>query len=75
MRQELNVPIKNSDEDNRNVLGIQNGQEWIELFNIGSIMHMTSVTYEEFMLCEDILFELTKKQLVEKVRNHLLLVF
>jgi len=45
------------------------------LFNIGSIMHMTSVTYEEFMLCEDILFELTKKQLVEKVRNHLLLVF
>ena len=34
-------------------------------------MHMTSVSYEEFMLCEDILFELTKKQLVEKVRYYL----
>lgn len=69
MRQELNVPTKNTEEDNRNILGIQTAQDWIEHFNIGTIMHMTSVSYEELVAFDDILFELTKKQLVEKVNR------
>ncbi|EAS07471.2 hypothetical protein TTHERM_00572070 (macronuclear) [Tetrahymena thermophila SB210] len=67
MRQELNVPTKNTDDDNRNIVGVQKSQEWIEQFNIGSIMHMTCISYDEFILFEDILFELSKKQLIEKM--------
>ncbi|KAL4510660.1 hypothetical protein ABPG72_004814 [Tetrahymena utriculariae] len=67
MRQELNVPTKNTEDDNRNIVGVQKSQEWIEQFNIGSIMHMTCISYDEFILFEDILFELSKKQLIEKM--------
>lgn len=44
-----------------------NGNEWIENFNIGSIMHMAPITYEEFALFGDLLYEISKKQLLEKI--------
>lgn len=42
------LKIANKEEEPRSILGVQNVQEWIENFNIGSIMHMSTQTYEEF---------------------------
>ena len=36
LRQEVNAPQKNKDEEIRSVLGVSNGNEWIEGFNIGN---------------------------------------
>ncbi|KAL4456125.1 hypothetical protein ABPG74_014086 [Tetrahymena malaccensis] len=67
IRQELNVPTKLNEEETRSILGVQNGSEWIESFNIGSIMHMVPVQYEEFSFFGDLMYEISKKMILEKV--------
>ena len=42
--------------------------DWIENFNIGTIMHLTPVTYEEFTWFADLIYEISKKMLLEKVK-------
>lgn len=41
--------------------------DWIEEFNIGTIMHMSSITYKELRKHHSLLTELTKKNLYDKV--------
>lgn len=49
----------NDEQEARSILGVMNGNEWIENFNIGSIMHMAPITYEEFALFGDLLYEIS----------------
>ncbi|EGR31517.1 hypothetical protein IMG5_107360 [Ichthyophthirius multifiliis] len=67
MRAELQTPIKDSENESRSILGIRNSYQWIEQFNIGSIMHMVQIQYDSFIYFDDIIYELSKKQLIEKM--------
>ncbi|KRW98821.1 hypothetical protein PPERSA_10592 [Pseudocohnilembus persalinus] len=67
IRQELNVPLKESPKDQRSLLGVANGTDWIEVFNIGTIMHMNPVLYKDFTYFGDILYEISKRNILEKV--------
>ena len=57
----------NSDNEKRNYLGVANANEWIENFNIGSIMHISPITYEEFSFYGELIYELSKKMILETV--------
>ena len=48
IRKEFRAPTQPKEDEFRSLLGVQNVQEWIENFNIGSIMHMVPLNYEEF---------------------------
>ncbi|CAD8110216.1 unnamed protein product [Paramecium sonneborni] len=65
IRKELKLVSQN--EEYRSLLGIQNLAEWIKNFNIGSIMHMAPQIYEEFTQFGEMIYELAKRQLLEKV--------
>ncbi|CAD8199241.1 unnamed protein product [Paramecium pentaurelia] len=65
IRKELKLVTQN--EEYRSLLGIQNLAEWIKNFNIGSIMHMAPQIYEDFTQFGEMIFELAKRQLLEKV--------
>ncbi|KRX06384.1 hypothetical protein PPERSA_04997 [Pseudocohnilembus persalinus] len=68
LRYELKAKTKKNEEnEDRSILGIQNGTEWIEVFNIGTIMHMSPINYEEFTFFGDIYYELSQKMLLEKI--------
>jgi hypothetical protein len=45
-------------------------QEWIENFNIGSIMHMVPLIYEEFSSYGEMIYEISKRVLLEKVGKY-----
>ncbi|CAD8076454.1 unnamed protein product [Paramecium primaurelia] len=64
-RKELKLVTQN--EEYQSLLGIQNLAEWIKNFNIGSIMHMAPQIYEDFTQFGEMIFELAKRQLLEKV--------
>ncbi|CAD8105326.1 unnamed protein product [Paramecium sonneborni] len=65
IRKEFKLISQN--EEYRSLLGIQNLADWIKNFNIGSIMHMAPQIYEEFTQFGEIIYELAKRQLLEKV--------
>jgi hypothetical protein len=65
LRKELKVQPK--EDDFRSLLGVQNVREWIENFNIGSIMHMEPLAYEEFQSYGEMIYEISKRVLLEKV--------
>ncbi|CAK94204.1 unnamed protein product (macronuclear) [Paramecium tetraurelia] len=65
VRKELKLVTQN--EEYRSLLGIQNLADWIKNFNIGSIMHMAPQIYEDFTSFGEMIFELAKRQLLEKV--------
>ena len=67
LRQQINLPTRQDDSEKRSLLGIQNQHEWIENFNIGSIMHMIPVGYDDFCFFGDLIYELSKKKILEKV--------
>lgn len=70
LRKELNAPKDNNPSNKRSLLGLKaDSTEWIENFNIGSIMHMNPVKYEEFCFFGDLNYEISKNQLLEKVCN------
>jgi hypothetical protein len=54
----------------RNMLGVADNTDWIESFNIGSIMHMTPISYDEFTFVGDINYEISRKLIMEKVKNN-----
>ena len=45
----------------------ESGLEWIENFNIGSIMHMVPMKYNEFSTFNEIMFEVAHKSILEKI--------
>ena len=61
------MPIEKDEEGKRSLLGVADSTEWLETFNIGAIMHMNPITYEEFMFYGEIIYEVSKKLLLEKV--------
>lgn len=68
LRKELNAPKENKNGNKRSLLGLKaESTEWIENFNIGSIMHMNPVKYDEFSYFGDLNYEISKNQLLEKV--------
>ncbi|CAD8169311.1 unnamed protein product [Paramecium octaurelia] len=65
LRKELKLVSQN--EEYRSLLGIQNLAEWIKSFNIGSIMHMEPQVYDDFTQFGEMIYELAKRQMLEKV--------
>ncbi|CAD8090588.1 unnamed protein product [Paramecium primaurelia] len=65
LRKELKLVSQN--EEYRSLLGIQNIAEWIKNFNIGSIMHMAPQIYDDFTQFGEMIYELAKRQILEKV--------
>ena len=47
--------------DNRSLLGIISHPKWIENLNIGSIMHMSPIQYEDYASSNDDMFEISKE--------------
>jgi len=39
----------------------------MQTFNIGTLMHMNPIFYEDFCLCGEMIYELSKKLILEKV--------
>lgn len=67
LRKELKLPLEKDEESRRSLLGVADSTEWLESFNIGALMHMNPITYEEFMFYGEIIYEVSKKLLLEKV--------
>lgn len=67
LRKELKLPMEKDEECKRSLLGVADSTEWLETFNIGAIMHMNPIGYEEFMFYGEIIYEVSKKLLLEKV--------
>ena len=53
--------------DNRSLLGIRQHPKWNENLNIGTIMHMNPISYEEYASQKDEIFEITKESLQHKI--------
>ncbi len=59
--------MKATPNDLRSLLGVQNEFEWVEQFNIGTIMHISPINYTQFALAGEMLYEFSRKVLLEKV--------
>jgi len=67
LRKELKAPKETNIGNKRSLLGVKSDStEWIENFNIGSIMHMNPVKYDDFCFFGDFNYEISKNQLLEK---------
>lgn len=66
LRMELKLPIEKG-EEGRSLLGVADSTEWLESFNIGAIMHMNPINYDEFSFFGEVIYEISKKMLLEKV--------
>ncbi len=58
--QELKVSV-------RNILGIKKTDDWINFLNIGNIMYLSAINYDDLDLDSDPKFELLRDAVVEKV--------
>jgi len=47
--------------DNRSLLGIIEHPKWISNLNIGSIMHMSPISYENYASTNDDILEISKE--------------
>ena len=47
----------------RSILGIQETESWLKNFNIGTMMYIKPMTYEDFVFSADFLFEMTQKHI------------
>ncbi|CAK85603.1 unnamed protein product (macronuclear) [Paramecium tetraurelia] len=65
IRKELNLNTK--EDDYRSILGVQNVEEWIQSFNISYIMHMAPLIYSEITQQGEMLYEISKRLLLEKI--------
>lgn len=52
----------------RTLLGVQQTNDWLQNFNIGSVMHMTPLRYCDYISKRDFVAEVTKEALQEKVK-------
>lgn len=53
--------------DNRSLLGVQQASDWLEDFNIGSVMHMKPMKYKDYAKKREFVKEITKEALQENV--------
>ena len=53
--------------ENRSLLGVQRNSEWLETLNIGTIMHMKPLKYNEYAVKKELIADITKESLQEKV--------
>ena len=53
--------------DTRSLLGVSGSQDWLEGFDIGSIMHMSTVIYGDFVYFGDMIYEISKRMIIEKI--------
>jgi hypothetical protein len=51
----------------RNILGVKKNDDWINFLNIGNIMYLSPITYEDLDLESDSKFELLRDAMLEKV--------
>ncbi|CAD8183154.1 unnamed protein product [Paramecium octaurelia] len=65
IRKELN--LNNKEDDYRSILGVQNVEEWIQSFNISYIMHMAPLIQSEITQQGEMLYEISKRLLLEKI--------
>ncbi len=70
LRKEFKKPTLSNDliEENRSLLGVQQPPEWLENLNIGSIMHMKPLKYKDYAQRRELVTEITKDSLQEKVK-------
>jgi hypothetical protein len=61
--------------ENRSLLGVQHTAEWLENLNIGTIMHMKPLKYQEYAVKRELITEITKESLQEKVIFQSLILF
>lgn len=54
----------------RTLLGVQQESEWLQNFNIGTVMHMNPLSYKDYIARRDVIAEVTKEALQEKVRKN-----
>ena len=59
--------LKEDEDKGRSVLGLQSPNDWLQNLNIGSFMHMKPLKYKEYAERKELLGELTKESLQEKV--------
>lgn len=59
--------LKDKDDSNRSILGLQTTPEWLRNLNIGSFMHMKPLKYREYAEKKELISELSKESLQEKV--------
>jgi hypothetical protein len=53
--------------ENRNLIGVSQGKDWLSNLNIGTVMHMTPLSYHDMLTTSDTLLHLTKDYILEKV--------
>lgn len=58
----------------RNSLGIRINSSWMKELNIGKIMHMTPVNYMALIEPDNIVYEFSYKNIIEKVKFKLIQV-
>ena len=59
--------LKDNEDRNRSILGLQTSPSWLQSLNIGSFMHMKPLKYREYAEKKELISELTKESLQEKV--------
>ena len=62
------VKTEESNNEKRSLIGLRNNNNWINNFNIGSVMHMQPLSYNEFESIPDIFYEISEANLLEKVK-------
>ena len=61
------ISNKENKISNRNVLGIIKNDDWLNLFNIGNIMYLCGMLYEDLDLDSDNKYELLRDAIIEKI--------
>lgn len=51
----------------RNILGVKKNDDWINFLNIGNIMYLTAINYEDLDLDSDPKYEILRDAVIEKV--------
>ena len=59
----------------RNFLGITEEDQWVQNFNIGSVMHMYPIFVNDFSFYGELFYEISKKNLTEKVLKFICIFF
>ena len=58
-----------------NILGNKKSDDWINYLNIGNIMYLSALNYEDLDIESDPKFELLRDAVLEKVKSNLKLFF
>jgi hypothetical protein len=57
----------------RNVLGVKKNDDWVNYLNIGNIMYLSSLEFNDLNLDSDAKYELLRDAVVEKVITNTLI--